>query len=71
MLTFTDADIRSKIRKDLGENVDHLSFLPFGDLQQSVKDDVTLLKKSPLVADVPISGYVYDVTSGRIDPVKV
>jgi len=69
MLTFSDSDIRSKIRKDLDEDVDHISFLPFGDLKQSVVDDVQLLKKSPLVLDVPISGYVYDVKTGGIEKV--
>lgn len=69
MLTFSDEDIRNKIRDGLGENVDHLSFLPFKDLEQSVRDDVALLKKSPLVLDVPISGYIYDVTTGKIEPV--
>lgn len=70
MLTFSDEDIRNKIRDGLGENVDHLSFLPFKDLEQSVRDDVALLKKSPLVLDVPISGYIYDVTTGKIEPVN-
>ncbi|CEJ85469.1 Putative Carbonic anhydrase [[Torrubiella] hemipterigena] len=70
MLTFSDEDIRNKIRDGLGENVDHLSFLPFKDLEQSVRDDVALLKKSPLVLDVPISGYIYDVSTGKIEPVN-
>ena len=29
----------------------------FKDLDQSVRDDVDFLKESPLVLDVPISGY--------------
>lgn len=70
MLTFTDEVLRKKIRDDLGEDVDHVAFLPFPDLQQSVRDDVALLKKSPLVLDVPITGYIYDVKTGRIEPVE-
>lgn len=66
MLTFTDDVIRHKIRADLQQNVDHIAFLPFGDLEQSVRDDVRLLKESPLVLDVPITGYVYEVETGRI-----
>ena len=69
MLTFSDNDLRSKIRKDLGEDVDHIAFLPFGDLKESVVNDVQLLKKSPLVLDVPISGYIYDVKTGGIEKV--
>lgn len=70
MLTFSDNDIRTKVRKDLNEDVDHVAFLPFGDLNQSVVDDIQLLKKSPLVLDVPITGYIYDVKTGKIDQVK-
>lgn len=71
MLTFSDEHLRTKVRKDLGEDVDHISFLPFGDLKQSVIDDIQVLKKSPLVLDVPITGYVYDVTNGKIEKVAV
>lgn len=56
MLTFTENDLRTKIRKDLGEDTDHIAFLPFKDLRNSVIDDINLLKKSPLVLDVPITG---------------
>lgn len=66
MLTFTDEVIRGKIRTDLRQNVDHIAFLPFGDLRQSVLDDVKLLKESPLVLDVPITGYLYEVETGKI-----
>ncbi|KAJ5125582.1 Carbonic anhydrase [Penicillium atrosanguineum] len=66
MLTFTDEVIRGKIRADLHQNVDHIAFLPFGDLKQSVLDDVKSLKESPLVLDVPITGYLYEVETGKI-----
>ncbi|PNY23865.1 Carbonic anhydrase [Tolypocladium capitatum] len=69
MLTFSDADLRSKVRQDLGEDVDHFSFLPFSDLKQSVVDDVSILKKSPLVLDVSITGYIYDVKTGKLEKV--
>lgn len=70
MLTFTDDAIRSKIRADLHQNVDHIAFLPFADLKQSVLDDIQLLKDSPLVLDVPITGYVYEVETGKIARVE-
>ncbi|EKJ73150.1 hypothetical protein NXS19_006050 [Fusarium pseudograminearum] len=66
MLTFSDLDLKAKVRKDLDQDVDHMAFMPFGDLEQSVRDDVKFLKKSPLVLDVPITGYIYDVKSGKI-----
>lgn len=70
MLTFSDTDIKAKIRGDLNENADHIAFLPFGDLRKSVLDDIEILKKSPLVLDVPITGYIYDVKTGKVDKVK-
>lgn len=66
MLTFTDEVLREKVRKELGQNVDHLAFLPFGDLEESVRDDVRFVKDSPLVLDVPVTGYVYEVETGKI-----
>jgi carbonic anhydrase len=69
MQSFSDTDFRSKIRRELKEDVDHMAFLPFSDLRQSVLDDVAFLRKSPLVLDVPITGYVYDVKTGRIEQV--
>jgi carbonic anhydrase len=66
MLTFTDEVIRGKIRENLKQNVDHIAFLPFGDLRQSVLDDILLLRDSPLTLDVPITGYLYEVETGRI-----
>ncbi len=66
MLTFSDDAIRSKIKQDLKEDADHIAFLPFKDLQQSVVDDIAVLKKSPLVLDVPITGYIYEVETGKI-----
>lgn len=70
MLTFTDDVIRGKIRSDLHQNVDHIAFLPFADLKQSVVDDIKLLRDNPLVLDVPITGYVYEVESGKIVKVE-
>lgn len=70
MLTFSDNDIRSKISTDLRENADHIAFLPFGDLKKSVVDDIQLLKKNSLVLDVPVTGYIYDVKTGKLEKVN-
>ena len=66
MLTFTDADLRRKLKEGLGETTD-LAFLPFPDLDQSVRDDVASLRAERLLLrDVPVTGFVYDVRSGRL-----
>lgn len=69
MLTFNDEGLRKQVKSETGVNVDHVAFLPFSDLEQSVVDDVKFLKESPIVLDVPISGYVYDVKTGKINKV--
>lgn len=69
MLTFTDAELRTKVRDDLGEDADHIAFLAFKDLKKSVVDDVALLKKNALILDVPITGYIYYVKTGKIEKV--
>ncbi len=66
MLTFSDDDLRSKIRRELNESAAHIAFLPIKDLKRSVSDDMAILKKNPLVLDVPITGYIYEVETGRI-----
>jgi len=70
MLTFTDEMIRQKIRQDLHANADDIAFMPFADLEQSVRDDITYLKNSPLIPDTTtIRGFIYDVKSGRLHEV--
>lgn len=71
MLTFTNDDIRQKLGEDLGAEAgkaaETVDFLPFPDVEQSVRDDVAALNASPLLRkDVPISGFVYDVKTGRV-----
>ncbi|KAJ6008409.1 hypothetical protein N7540_012385 [Penicillium herquei] len=70
MLTFTDDDIRGKIRNELQQDADHIAFLPFTDLRQSVLADIQFLKGSSLVLDVPITGFIYEVESGKIVKVE-
>jgi len=70
MLTFSNADLRTKLKQELHTDADHIDFLPFTDLEQSVRDDVTTLKASPLIPNnVEISGFIYDVRSGKLLPV--
>ncbi len=70
MLTFSNEDLRTKVRQELGANADHIDFLPFKDLEQSVRDDVATIKNSPLIPkNIEVSGFIYDVRSGRLLPV--
>jgi carbonic anhydrase len=41
--------------------------MPFSDNAKSVVEDVTRIRRHPLVrGDIPIYGYVYDVKSGKL-----
>jgi len=71
MLTFTNEDLAKKIRSELDVDVSGRDFLPFSDLEQSVRDDLVILRASPLIPrDIPVSGAVYDVRTGAITPVS-
>jgi carbonic anhydrase len=67
MLTFTDDELRSKLRDETGADASHIAFLPFDDLEGSVRDDVERIRRSALVPpDAELSGFVYDVRSGEL-----
>jgi len=69
MLTFTDEQLRQKLRDELGTVTD-TAFLSFSDVDQSVRDDVAAIRESRLLLKgVPVSGFVYDVKTGRLRPV--
>ena len=71
MQTFKNEDLYAKVQQDLGADASDIDFLPFPDLEQSVRDDVRFLKESPLVPDdVSIRGFVYDVKSGKVTEVN-
>lgn len=75
---FTKAPSEDMVRKEIraslgGVGVDHIAFMPItGKLEDSVKDDVDYLRKSPYVKkDAEISGWVYDTLEGTISKVDV
>jgi len=70
MLTFTNPQLHAKVKQDLGADSTAIDFLPFSDLEASVREDVEFLLSSPLIPrDVPIRGFVYDVRTGRLNEV--
>jgi carbonic anhydrase len=70
MLTFTNPALHAKVKQDLGADSTAIDFLPFSDVEESVREDVEFLQSSPLIpGDVPIRGFVYDVRTGRLNEV--
>ncbi|QRV95213.1 carbonic anhydrase [Ceratobasidium sp. AG-Ba] len=71
MLTFTDKEIRDKIKTTDGPStapyVDQIAFLPFDSVEKSVEEDVQFVKSHPLLLkDAKVSGWVHEVETGRI-----
>ena len=72
MLTFTNTDALGVVAKNQGAGIltSTFDFQPFPDLEQGVKDDVEWLKNhSALVKDTTVSGWVYEVETGKVRPV--
>ncbi len=66
MLTFTNEDIHEK----LGPGSESIDFEPFPDVAERVRQSVETIRSHPLLqGSVDASGFVYDVRSGRIEPV--
>ena len=69
--TFKNEEFPAYLHKELGVDVSDQDFLPFTDVEESVREDMVLLRQSPLIpADVEISGAVYDVDTGRMTVVE-
>jgi carbonic anhydrase len=70
-LTFRNEQLRSQIQQELGADASAIDFLPFDDLEESARRDVATVRGSPLIpTDIPVSGFVYDVRTGRLREVR-
>ncbi|GBE87870.1 carbonic anhydrase [Sparassis crispa] len=72
MLTFSTPQLRTLVKESDPTNValnavDDVDFLEFGDLEKSVREDVTFLRENPLVLpETKITGWVYEVETGKV-----
>jgi carbonic anhydrase len=72
MGTFTNEEVRARLKADTGASAEHIDFMPFTDLESSVRDDVGAIRANPLMpTDLEVSGWIYDVRSGRLNEVPV
>src|SRR5712691_10209167 len=66
MLTFTNEQLRQKLADEAGANAGAIDFLPFSDVDVSVRTSIQAIRESPLLPDsFAASGFVYDVRAGR------
>jgi carbonic anhydrase len=72
MLTFNNRDLRQKVREDLGQDTGEFDFLPFQDLDESVREDIEFLQATQLLdPETLIRGFVYDVKTGRLRELRI
>ncbi|MDA0271259.1 MAG: carbonic anhydrase [Chloroflexi bacterium] len=63
----TNDGLREKVNAATGEDASHIDFLPFADLEQSVRDDVATIRACTLLPEgYEVVGLIYDVRSGRV-----
>lgn len=71
MLTFTNEQLRRKLADEAGADASGVDFLPFPDLEESVRASIRRIHESPLLpASFAAAGFVYDVRTGRLREVE-
>ncbi|MHB8060560.1 MAG: beta-class carbonic anhydrase [Gaiellaceae bacterium] len=67
MVTFDNASLRGRIA-EAGGDAGEIDFLPFGEVEASVRQSVQRVRESPLFrAGYEVRGYVYEIASGRLN----
>jgi len=67
MLRFSNEQLRAKLADEADADASSVDFLPFPDLDESVRASLRRISESPLLPDsFAASGFVYDVESGRL-----
>ena len=70
MLTFDNPTMHGICQERLGVDASDIDFLPFADLEQSVRDDIDIVRSSPLIPDdIEVTWFIYDVKTGRVHEV--
>lgn len=69
MVSFTNEELYAQLERE-GIEARWLDFLPFDEITASVRDSVRRLRHTPLLPDgYRVDGYVFDVKTGRLEPV--
>ena len=72
MLTFKDEELRAKLQQQTGTvTVAPVHFHAFSDVEENVHQQIQKVKSHPWIPKhVPVRGFVYDVTTGRLTEVS-
>jgi len=71
MLRFTDSDFEDRLRKETGQlPIAPARFYSFTDAVENTKEQIQKARSHPwIAAEVPVRGFVYDVSTGRLSEV--
>src|SRR5437764_3418203 len=70
MLTFSNEDLRRTLREETGRDASAIDFLPFSDLEESVREDIRRIRENPFIPEgIPVRGFIYDVRTGQLQEV--
>jgi carbonic anhydrase len=71
MLTFSNDDLRARLRSEADANASEVDFRPFVDLRESVRESLRAVRESAFLPDsLELSGWIYDVRDGRLAEVR-
>jgi carbonic anhydrase len=71
MLRFTDRDLEDRLRKETGKSpVAPARFYSFTDAEENTREQIQKARSHPWIApEIPVRGFVYDVSTGRLSEV--
>jgi carbonic anhydrase len=71
MLRFTDGELEDRLRKETGKApIAPAKFYSFTDAEANTREQIQKARSHPWISpDVPVRGFVYDVTTGRLSEV--
>jgi carbonic anhydrase len=70
MLTFKDEELQKKLSEKFSTDASTIKFHAYIELEQNVKDQIKKLQSSSFFSNVPIHGYIYNVSTGKLDSIK-
>jgi carbonic anhydrase len=71
MLRFTDGELEDRLRKETRKApIAPAKFYSFTDAEANTKEQIQKARSHPWISpDVPVRGFVYDVSTGRLSEV--
>jgi carbonic anhydrase len=72
MLKFTDSGLEDQLRKDTGQmSIAPARFYSFSDVEENTREQILKARMHPWISnDVPIRGFIFDVSTGRMHEVS-